>query len=162
MADYEKSISTQVAWTLAVLFAVFIIANGILHSLAVLVGLTGRIPRSVLFSEESALAARLLVWAIGLGISFYLARVLYQFLLKRDITVSESSNLVYVLLLYLVLGASTISFLGAISWFWLPLLFLLLLIYTIFSLWSLIGGWATLATVGISLLVIAVVVLLVA
>lgn len=161
MAAYKTGIEAQVQWTLAILFGLFMIANGIFHALAVLAGLNGQVP-ALLLPEETAPAVRLLIWVIGFILSWYLARILYMFLLRRDVSVGDSTNMAYGLLFYLTLTASTFSFFGIVSWFWLPLLFLILLIYTIFGLWSLVGGLITLATVGVSLLVITVVSFLVA
>lgn len=137
--------------TLGLLFAVFLLINSIFLVLEAAAGLTGEGGFRFL-SADVSVAARLLLFVIGIGTSWLLARMLYKFLIKGKITVSDSVNTAYILLFYLLLTFATFSFLGAIGWFWLPLLFLVLLIYTVFTLWRLIGALFTIGVVVLTFL----------
>lgn len=135
--------------TLAVLFTVFLLIHAILQTLAVIGGLKNTQILTTPFNDESSPAMRLLLFLLGAAVSWFLSRMLYKFMVKGQLTVGDSTNASFVLLFYLLLIFATLAFLNAISWFWLPVFFLILLIYSAFILWSLAG--ATWMTVSLSL-----------
>jgi hypothetical protein len=136
----------NVRTTLAVLFTVFLLVNATLQTLAVIGGVRNARLLSTPFSEDTSLAVRLLLFLLGVGISWLLARTLYKFMVRGQLAVGDSTNASFVLLFYLLLIFATLAFLNAIGWFWLPALFLILLAYSAFILWSLAGAaWAAVA-----------------
>jgi hypothetical protein len=136
----------KVKLVVGLLFTLFLVINAIFHTVAVHAWMNDKNP---VFPplEDISPAVRILLFLVGIGVSWLLARMLYRFLIKGEVTVGDSVNTSYILLFYLGLTFATFSFLGVMAWFWLPLLFLVLLIYSIFTLWSLIGGLFTIGAV---------------
>jgi hypothetical protein len=133
----------NVRTTLAVLFTLFLLINAIFQTLAVVAGLRQTQLLLTVFNEDTSPSIRLIVFLIGCGVSWLLARTLYKFMLKGRVAVGDSTNTAFVLFFYFLLIFATLAFLNVITWFWLPVLFLILLVYTIFTLWSLVGGALT-------------------
>jgi hypothetical protein len=139
----------QVRLVLGLIFALFLLVNGVFHTLAVMAGLGGETPLSLL-PEDVSPAVRLILFVIGIGVSWLLARMLFKFLVNEEVLVGDSTNTAYILLFYLVLTFSMVSFVSVLGWFWLPVLFLVLLIYSVFTLWKLIGGLLTAGAVALT------------
>jgi len=131
---------------LAVLFTLFLLIHAVLQTLAVIGGLRSTPVLITPFNDESSQAVRLLLFLLGCGISWLLARMLYKSMVKAQLAVGDSANASFVFMFYLLLIFATVAFLNAIGWFWLPAVFFVLLIYSAFILWSLTGAaWATVA-----------------
>lgn len=126
--------------TIAIMFTIFLLINAVAQTVAVIGGLRQTSMIVTPFNEDTPPALRLILFLIGMGLSWILARILYKFMVRGKISVDESTNTSYVLMFYFLLLFATLSFLNVINWFWLPVLFLVLLVYTIFTLWSLVGG----------------------
>ncbi len=110
-----------------------------------------------LLSEDTTTGVRLLVFLIVAAISWFLGRGIYRWLVRADVPVGDSISTVYVFILFLVLTFSTLLFVGFVQWFWFPLVFLILLVFSTMTLSKLLGmagGVAalvvTIATVGIT------------
>lgn len=136
---------------LAVLFTLFLLINAVLQTLAVIGGVRNAPVLVTPFNEESSQAVRLLLFLLGGAISWLLARMLYKSMVKAQLAVGDSTNASFVFLFFLLLIFATIAFLNAIGWFWLPALFLILLIYSAFILWSLTGVAWTAAVMSAAL-----------
>jgi len=145
---------------LAMLFTIFLLINAILQTLAVIGGLRHTSLLITPFNEDSSPAIRLILFLVGFGISWVLARMLFQYMIKGKLSVGDSTHTAYVLLLYLMLIFASFCFLNVIGWLWLPLLFLILFLYTIFTLWSLVGGAKTALVCAATLVVILFTILL--
>jgi hypothetical protein len=133
---------------LGLIFAFFLILNAIFDTIA-FVAKSNEGQASVGLPADTSPAVRLLMFLIGAVVSWLLGGMLYRFLIKGTIPVSESTNTACVLVFYFVLTFATFAFLGVLAWFWLPLLFLVLLIFSVITLWGLLGGvFTTGAVVG--------------
>lgn len=149
----KEKTAKQVRLVLGLLFALFLLVNAVFHTLAIIAGLNGKGPPFVL-PEDISPALRLILFIIGIGVSWLLARMLFKYLIDGRVSVGDSTNTAYILLFYLLLTFATFSFLGVIGWFWLPVLFLVLLLYSIFTLWKLIGGPLTAGVVALTFVAI--------
>lgn len=138
---------------LGFLFLIFLIINAVFHTLAVIAGMKGQDPIR-LMPEDISPGVRLLIFLIGIGLSWILARMLFKFLISGKVQVGDSTNIAYVLLGYLLLTFATFSFFSVIGWFWLPVLFFILLIYSLLALWKIIGGAFTSCAFALTLVVI--------
>src|SRR5215213_11260145 len=88
----------NVRYTLAGLFTFFLIANAVFQTLAVIGGLKSAQLLVTPFNEETSQAVRLLIFLLGFGVSWLLARALYKFMMKGQLAVSDSANAAFVLL----------------------------------------------------------------
>lgn len=136
MATKQKT--QHVRLLLGIFFALFLIVNAILNTLAVVAGVRGAEPLTLMPSDTSP-AVRLLIFVIGIVLSWLVGRTLYKFLINGELPVGDSTNTSYVMLFYLLMMFAGLSFLGILNWFLLPFLFLVLLVFSVFTLWRLIG-----------------------
>lgn len=119
-------------------FGLFLIANAILSTIGVVAGLRG-VQLFTLLPSETAPAVRLVIFVIGLGLSWLIGRMLYKFLINGEIPLSDSTNTAYIMLFYLLLVFAALSFIGVLNGFILPILFVILLFFSVVTLWRLIG-----------------------
>ena len=134
-------------WTLAVVFTVFLLANVVSVSML----FTHHLPPH--FESDVPIGMRLGLVLLACVIAYVLAQMLYKLLVRETVPASDAAQPAMSLLAYLVLIAATFGFLGLGSWLWLPVLFLLVVIWTVLSLWHLLG-WKFM--IGILVLAIAV------
>src|SRR6266498_5344236 len=132
---------------LGLFFALFLIVNAILSTIGVVAGLRGMQPLNLLPAETSP-AVRLLIFVVGVGLSWLIGRMLYKSLINGEVAVGESTNTAYIMLFYLLLVFAAFCFIGVLNWFILPILFAILLIFSVFALWRLLGGGFTLGSVA--------------
>jgi len=132
--------ASRARWTLATVFTVFLLINVVVLTLAFLAQLRNdpsKLPPHL--GEEVSVGVRLLVIAIGAVFSWFLARMLFKHLVVQDVSPGDSVGPAYSLLSYLLLVLAAYSFLGFGTWLWLPGLFLIVLVWSLISLWSLVG-----------------------
>lgn len=139
---------------LGILFLTFLLFNAVFQTLAVIAELHQKEPVRIFFSEDTSPGIRLLLFFIGIGASWLLSRMLFKLLIKGNVRVGDSTDTAYVLGVYLLLTFATACFISVISWFWLPVLFLVLLIYSVLALWKLVGGPFTGGAVALTFITI--------
>lgn len=142
----------QVRLWLGLIFTLFLASNAFLSTLAALGGLRTGNP-IMLLSADTSPAVRLLMFVIGLAVSWGIGNIIYRLLINGEIRVGESVIIAYVFLGFLLLIFAAIAFLGIFYWFLLPLLFVILLVFSILVLWRLLGGLFTLGAIAAALLV---------
>ncbi len=146
--------ATGVRLTLGFFFLLFLLFNAIFQTLAVIAGLNHQEPIRLL-PEDLSPGVRLLIFLIGIVVSWLLGRTLFKSLIHARVEVSDSTNIAYVLLFYLLLVMATFAFFSVVGWFWLPALFLILLIYSLVALWRVIGGVVAGCALALMLIVVA-------
>jgi hypothetical protein len=139
---------------LALLFLTLLTVAAFFQTLAIIAGLQDRPPLTII-PEDTSPGLRLVMFLVGVGLSWVLSRQLFKMMVEGQIHVSDSTNTSYVLLFYLVLIVASIFLLSVIGWFWLPVLFLFLLIYSVLTLWKLVGALFTLAAIAAALIIMA-------
>lgn len=142
----QKRNPKQVRLVIGLIFALFLMINAVLNTVAVVAGLKSSDPLIALPGDSSP-AVRLVLFVIGAGLSWLLGRMLYGFLISGEIPVAESVNYAYILLFYFLLIFAALAFLGVLSWMFLFILFLVLLLFSVFTLWRLLGGVFTVGSV---------------
>jgi hypothetical protein len=143
--------ASEVRLYLGMLFATFLTVNAIGSVISVINGLKTEQTFTPLPSD-TAPAVRLVVFVIGLAISWFVGRMLFRYLIKGEIPLGDSTNIAYVLLFYLLLLFASVAFLGVLYWFLFPFFFVLLLIISVIALWELLGAGFTIGAVGLALL----------
>jgi hypothetical protein len=119
-------------------FALFLIANVVLLALAAIGELANKHSMQLLPADFPP-AGRLLIFAIGLGISWAVGHYLYAFLMEGEVSVRESVTAATIFLLYFAFLFAGIAFLGALGWLWLGIGLLVLLVVSVIALWRLVG-----------------------
>lgn len=135
-------------------FLFFILLNAVFHTLAVHAGLYEHGVLHIV-PDGTSIAVRLLLFLLGLAISWFGVRLFFQGLIGAEFDVSSSVNAALLLLSLLALTTAMLAFLGFVSWYWLPFLFLVLLLFSVFILWRLIGGAFTVLSVLVTIVAIA-------
>jgi hypothetical protein len=85
------------------------------------------------------LGIRILVFAIGAGLSWLLGRWLYMRMVEGEVKVPEAGTAAMVLLFYLLLTFAGLAFLGGFSWIWQTLFLIVLILMTLLGLSRVIG-----------------------
>jgi hypothetical protein len=140
----------QVRLYLGLFFASFLILSAVVTVVAVVDGLKADVPH-MLLPADTPPAARLLLFVIGLGISWYAGRMLFRFLMRGELPVGDATNIAYVMLFYLLQLFAAVAFLGVLYWFLFPFFFLVLLIISVIALWEILGGLFTACSVALAL-----------
>ncbi len=132
--------ATRARWILAFIFTLFLVLNVVMISMIVM-SVIHHEPRFLPphLGPDVAFGERLGLVIIACVVAYFLAQQLYRLLVREDVPPSESVSPSMGLLAYLVLIVATFGFLGLGSWIWLPVVFLLLFIWTVVGLWSLLG-----------------------
>jgi O-antigen ligase len=131
---------SRARWMLAVMFTAFLLVNVVILTMTFIAGLRGdpsRLPPHM--GEEVSLGVRMGLVVVGLLASWFFARMLFQLLVNREDRPSQAVGPSLSLLAYLALLVMAYSFLGFGTWLWLPVLFLFVLVWSMLSLWSLVG-----------------------
>jgi hypothetical protein len=89
--------------------------------------------------EDVGNGTKLGIFLLGAAISWFLGRWLFLQMIEGDLGVDESSMASLVLLFYLLLVFLGLAFLGATSWLWQSILFLVLILLTLFALGRVVG-----------------------
>ena len=130
-------------------FGLFFILNVILLVFGLLVAFKNQQP--MILPEDTGMAVRLLIFIVGVALSWALGRWLYTQLIDGEIPVNDSGGAAQVMLLYLVLLFAGLAFLNGISWIWQSVILLVLVLMTLFGLNRVIGWLASIAVVIIGL-----------
>ncbi|HKV91294.1 MAG TPA: hypothetical protein VJW20_01965 [Candidatus Angelobacter sp.] len=157
----QTAVKSRARWTLATIFTVFLTLNVAILSMAAIAAFHGdwdRLPPHI--GADTPMGVRLGILAVILLASWFFARALYRLLVGEEVLPSESLSPAYGLLSYLVLVGAAYCFLGYGTWLWLPVFFLLVLIWTLLALWSLVGSRAMLGGLCIALLTVIVIIFL--
>jgi hypothetical protein len=125
--------------SLAVAFTFVLLVCAVVQTLTVVAGLKQRQMLTTPFTDDSSPALRLIVFLLGAGASWLLARIVYKRMVRGEVTLSDSANAAFVMLFLALLLSATLAFLNVISWYWLPAFFVLVLLYGVFTLWTLVG-----------------------
>jgi len=155
----QTAVRSRARWTLAVVFTVFLALNVAILSMAAIAAFHSdwdRLPPHI--SADTPMGLRLGILAVIIFASWFFARALYRLLVGEEVLPSDSLSPAYGLLSYLVLVGAAYCFLGFGTWLWLPVLFLLVLIWTLLALWSLVGSRAMVAALCIALLTVIVII----
>lgn len=134
----ENVKARQVRLWIGLIFGALLAGGSVLSTLAVIVGLKGEAAWVPL--QDSSPAVRLLLFVIGLGLSWIVGRFLYQTLVNGELDVNDSVSIAYMLAIYGILIAATIAFLAVLYWFLLPFAFFILAVISLLSIWRLLGG----------------------
>jgi hypothetical protein len=134
----ENVKARQVRLWIGIIFVLLLTGSAVLSTVAVIVGLKGESAWVPL--QDASPAVRLLLFVIGLGLSWVVGRFLYQMLVSGEIEVGDSVSIACMLALYGILIAATIAFLAVLYWFLLPFLFLILVVISVLAIWRLLGG----------------------
>jgi len=136
----ENVKAKQVRLWIGMCFALFLVVSAWLSTLAVIGGLNADAPWGYIIPPDTSPAVRLLFFVIGLGFSWFIGRMFYRWLISGEIGVADSVSIAYALGLYLLLAFAAIVFLGVLHWFLLPFMFLILVVFSVLSIWRLLGG----------------------
>jgi hypothetical protein len=136
----------RVKYAVGAIFAGFLILNVVLLTMQAVYSLKDIEPPSIL-PQDFSIAGRVIIFMIGLFLSWLIARQLYSLMLKGQIHIGESANTSVIMLSYLALTFATLVFVGILSWFWLPFLLLMLLIFTGIAMWRSLGAVVTILVV---------------
>ena len=131
----------------AAVFGLFFLLNVALDVLALLAAFKADRAPQVL-PPDLGVGVRLLIFVIGLGVSWALGRWLYMQMVDGEFPVEESASAAQVLKFYLLLVFAGLAFLGGFSWIWQGVLLLVLILMTMFGLARLLG---TMLTAGVIL-----------
>lgn len=142
----QKPNPKRVRLVLGLMIATFLIVNAILNVVAIVAGMNEQDPAIGLPPDISP-AVRLLVFLMSIGLTWLIGRSLYRFQINGEISVTESTNTARVMVFCFLLLFATLSFLRVWSWFWLPVFFAILLVFSVITLWRLLGGAYTAGTV---------------
>jgi len=135
---------------ITVIFGLFFLFNVLLLVLALLAAFKGvTVP---LLPENVGLGIRLLIFAVGVGVSSALGRWLYMRLIEGEIAVQEAGTAALVMLFYLVLIFAGLAFLGGFSWIWQAVFLLILLLMTFLGLTRIMGILASIIIIVLCLL----------
>ncbi len=134
----ENLKAKQVRQRIGLIFALFLVLSAFLSTLAIIGGFKD--DAWVLMPPDTPPIVRLLFFVIGLGFSWFIGRMFYRMLINGEIGVSDSVSIAYALALYLLLMFAGAFFLGVIYWFLLPFMFILLVVFSVLSIWRLLGG----------------------
>ena len=140
---------------IAVVFGLFFLMNVLLFVLALHAPFKGDQAPQVL-PADLGMGVRLLIFVLGLGISWALGRWLYMQLVEGEIPVAEASTASLVMLFYLLLVFASLAFLGGFSWVWQGIVLLVLLLMTLFGLARILGAPLTILVIALGLIAGAV------
>jgi hypothetical protein len=140
------------------IFTVFLIINVVVLTMAVLTRLRpGPGPQLLVMGPEVSLGVRLGVVLIVAVASWLFAQMLYKMLVRGDealqvngVSPREAVGSALSLLSYLLLVVCAYAFLGMGVWYWLPVLFLVVLVWSLLSIWSLVGWLPMLAALALA------------
>jgi hypothetical protein len=104
--------------------------------------------------DDVAVGVRLVIFVIGAGLIWLMARALYKQLVKGLGAPDDASNIAVSLMAYLMLTVAVVAFLGAAAQIWLPILFLIVLLWSSIAVWRLVGSTMTLGTVTVAMMAI--------
>lgn len=141
----------KIRMAIGLIFAGFLILNVIIHTMGIVVNLKAGKAFFILPADIS-FGIRIFLFLIGIVISWLLAQKVYKFMLEGECAVNESANTSFIVLFYILLTIATFAFLGALTWFWLPILLLILFIFSLFTLWRLLGGLLTFLTILLAII----------
>jgi hypothetical protein len=157
---YQAATNNRARWTLAVIFIVFLAVNVAILSMAAIAAFHAdwdRLPPHI--GADTPMGLRLAILAVVMLASWFFARTLYRLLVGEEVRPSESLSPAYGLLSFLVLVAAAYCFLGFGTWLWLPVLFLVVLVWTVLALWTLVGARWIATALGIALITVIVIIL---
>jgi len=128
-------------WILAFIFTLFLLLNVVIISMVLTAVFEHDLVRLIhlVLNENAAMGLRVGLVLLAAIVAYFLAQQLYRLLVRENVPASEAVSPSMGLLSYLVLIIAAYGFLGLGSWIWLPVLFLLVLLWTVISLWSLLG-----------------------
>jgi len=124
-------------------FTIFCLANVFLLTISLLVAFKNS--KLQLIPEDIGLGIRILIFLVGVGLSWALGRWLYMRMVEGEIKVPESATAALVLLFYLLLTFAGLAFLGGFSWIWQAVFLLVLMLMTLLGLSRVIGTMASVA-----------------
>lgn len=130
----------------AAVFGLFFLMNVALYVLALLAAFkTDQAPQ--VLPPDVGTGVRLLIFVIGLGVSWGLGRWLFMTMVEGEIPVEEASSVAQVLKFYLLLVFAGLAFLGGFSWIWQGIVLLVLVLVTLFGLARVLGMALTIAVI---------------
>jgi hypothetical protein len=106
-----------------------------------------------LLPPDTSPAIRLLVFFLGLGLSWWFGRFVLLNLVNSRVPFDTSANVAFTMVFFLLFTFAGLAFLGMLSWVLLAVLLAVLFLVVIAALWSLLGamwvlGAIVLASVG--------------
>ena len=132
----NAALQKNVRLTLGTIFSVFFFANVLVFVLSLWAAFGGK---AVLLPEDLSTGVRLLIFIVGVAISWVAGRWLFMQLIHGELGVDESSNASVLMLGYLLLMFTGIAFISAWSWLWLLILLLVLVLGTLLILRRIVG-----------------------
>jgi hypothetical protein len=140
-------------WILMVIFTTFLIVNVVVVCMTALAAIrSGGSHLPPHLDADTPMGVRFAVVLIAGIAAWFFAQMLYKQLVKERVAPADSVSPSMGLLSFLVLIAAAYSFLGFGSWLWLPFLFIIVFIWTLLSLWSLVGWIAMICAVVLAAL----------
>lgn len=121
-------------------FALFLVVSAWLTTLAVIGRLNADAAWGNLLPLDTSPAVRLLFFVIGMAFSWLVGRVFYRQMIKGEVWVDDSVSIAFGLTFYLLLIFAAVFFLGVIYWLLLPIAFFILVVFSMLSIWRLLGG----------------------
>jgi len=145
-------VPAKVRTTLALVFIAFLLVNVIFLTMAIVSAWRGNVallPPHL--GEDIAFGVRIGIVLVGGFASWMCARIMFQQLVRQKIDPAEAVGPAWSLVSYLLLLVATISFLGLGSWLWLPLLFLIVTVWSVLTVWSMVGATGVVAGLVVAL-----------
>jgi hypothetical protein len=149
------SAMTKVRNIVLAVFALFLFLTAVALTITMIALVAGEQSRLYWdLGEEVAVGVRLLIFVVGAALIWAMARALYKELVKGLGAPDDASNISVSLMSYLVLLVAVVAFLGAAAQIWLPILFLIVLLWSSIAIWRLVGSTMTLGTVAVAIMAI--------
>jgi hypothetical protein len=146
-------VAARARHTIALLFTIFLLINVVVLTMAALSVATGNLlllPPHL--GADTATGARLALLLVGGAAAWFFARMVFQLLVNAEVGVEDAVGPSFSLLSYLILIVAAVTFLGSGSWLWLPVFFLIVLVWSVVTIWGLVGGAVTIAGLAVALL----------
>jgi hypothetical protein len=132
-------------------FLTFLLVNAVILTMTMLAFRQGDL--SVLpwgTAGEYAIGLRFLLVLAAAVVSWLLARVLYKQLVTALVSPDDSCSTASSVMSYLVLTLAAVAFLGPAAWLWLPVLFVIVLLWSTATMWSIVGRNAAVASLAVA------------
>lgn len=133
----QEQVAKNVKPLIVTIFTVFCLANIFLLVVSLLIAF--RDSKVELLREDVGLGIRILIFAVGAALSWFLGRWIYMRMVEGEIRVPESATAALVLLFYLLLTFAGLAFLGGFSWIWQTVFLVILVLMTLLGLSRVIG-----------------------
>jgi hypothetical protein len=135
------AVGSQARSTVTVLFTVMLLLNVVFLTLVLIGGRNTRtLPVWAGLQDDVPVGWRLALVILGTTAAWFSARSLYKLLVRDGGSPDDSVSTAMSLLSFLVVIMLAYAFLTYAAWMWLPILLLVVLIWSTLAIWGVVGG----------------------